>query len=179
MVALPKTSDLYVIALGSNIRHARHGGPAHVLRAAVSELAAAGLAVQAVAPVIRSAPLGPSLRLYANSAVLVHADLAPPAMLGLLKSIERQFGRRGGKRWGSRVLDLDIVLWSGGKWRSAGHKAPLCIPHAAFRQRDFVLRPVAALVPHWRDPLTGFSIKQLHSRLTRSLHAPRGPRPEA
>lgn len=175
MVALRKTSDLYVIALGSNVRHARHGGPERVLQAAVAALAQAGLGVEAMAPVIRSAPLGPSLRRYANGAVLVRSDLMPPAMLGLLKSIEREFGRRGGKRWGSRVLDLDIVLWGGGEWRSAG----LCVPHAAFRLRDFVLRPMAALVPNWRDPRTGFSIKQLHSRLTRSLRAPREPRPGA
>ena len=175
MAALPRTSDLYVIALGSNVRHARHGGPERVLKAALEAMGQAGLRIEAVAPVIRSAPLGPSLRRYANGAALVRGDLAPPALLGLLKSIEREFGRRGGKRWGSRVLDLDIVLWNGGNWRSCG----LCVPHAAFRQRDFVLRPLLAIVPDWRDPHTGFSIKQLHSRLTRSLRAPRGPRPGA
>jgi len=175
MAALRRTSDLYVIALGSNVRHARFGGPERVLQAAVAALAQAGVAVVAMAPVIRSAPLGPSLRRYANGAVLVRCDLGPVAMLALLKNIEREFGRRGGKRWGSRVLDLDIVLWGGGEWRSSG----LCVPHAAFRVRDFVLRPMAALVPNWRDPRTGFTIKQLHSRLTRSLRAPREPRPGA
>jgi 2-amino-4-hydroxy-6-hydroxymethyldihydropteridine diphosphokinase len=64
------------------------------------------------------------LRRYANGAVLVRSDLGPVAMLALLKSIERAFGRRGGKRWGSRVLDLDIVLWSGGEWRSRPLRAP-------------------------------------------------------
>lgn len=175
MAALRKTSDLYVIALGSNVRHATHGGPERVLRAAVGALAQAGLGIEGMAPVIRSAPLGPSLRRYANGAVLLRSNLGPVAMLALLKSIEREFGRRGGKRWGSRVLDLDIVLWSGGEWRSPG----LCVPHASFRERDFVLRPLAALVPNWRDPRTNFSIKQLHSRLTRSLRAPREPRPDA
>lgn len=175
MAALRKTSDLYVIALGSNVRHGRHGGPERVLQAAVAALAQAGLEVVAAAPVIRSAPLGPSLRRYANGAVVVRCDLLPPALLNLLKSIEREFGRRGGKRWSSRVLDLDIVLWGGGEWHSPG----LCVPHAAFRLRDFVLRPISALVPSWRDPHTGFSIKQLHSRLTRSLRAPREPRPDA
>jgi hypothetical protein len=53
MVVLPKTSDLYVIALGSNMRHGRFGAPEAVLGAAVDAMVAAGVAVCAVAPVIR------------------------------------------------------------------------------------------------------------------------------
>ena len=45
--------------------------------------------------------------------------LDPPAMLAALKAIERDFGRRAGRRWGARVLDLDIVAWSGGRVRGA------------------------------------------------------------
>lgn len=154
----------YLIALGSNQRHHRHGPPERVLAAALDALAQAGITVEAAAPVIRSAPIGPSLRRYANGAVLVTSELLPIELLAALKGIERQFGRRpGGQRWGSRVLDLDIVLWSGGAWSSPG----LTVPHAAFRSRDFVLGPAAALAPGWRDPLTGLSLRQLKARLTR------------
>jgi 2-amino-4-hydroxy-6-hydroxymethyldihydropteridine diphosphokinase len=79
-------------------------------------------------------------------------------------------------RWGTRVLDLDIVLWEGGVWRSGGRR-PLCVPHVAFRDRGFVLGPAMALVPSWRDPVTGFTLSQLHGRLTRAIHAPRGAHP--
>lgn len=154
----------YLIALGSNQRHHRHGPPERVLAAALDALAQAGMKVEAAAAVIRSAPIGPSLRRYANGAVLVTSELLPIELLAALKGIERQFGRRpGGQRWGSRVLDLDIVLWSGGAWSSPG----LTVPHAAFRARDFVLGPAAALAPRWRDPLTGLSLRQLKARLTR------------
>ncbi len=160
----------YLIALGSNMRHVRHGPPERVLGAALGELEREGLKILAAAPVIRSAPLGPSRRRYANGAVLVRAKQGPDELLDLLKAIERRFGRtRGGQRWASRVLDLDIVLWSGGAWSSPG----LTVPHPAFRQRTFVLAPVLAIAPDWRDPLTALSLRQLHARLTRPRPLPR------
>lgn len=153
----------YLIALGSNKRHHRHGAPGRVLAAALDALAAQGVAVVAAAPVVQSAPLGPSRRRYANGAALIESDLDPEELLSLLKSTERQFGRRsGGQRWASRVLDLDIVLWSGGAWSSPD----LTVPHKSFRQRDFVLRPARALAALWRDPITGLSLNHLHARLT-------------
>jgi 2-amino-4-hydroxy-6-hydroxymethyldihydropteridine diphosphokinase len=147
----------YLIALGSNVRHHRYGLPPAVLRAALVELARQGLGVERVSPVMASAPLGPSRRRYANSAAIVAADLMPDALLRRLKATERRFGRRGARRWASRVLDLDIVLWTGGAWSSPG----LTVPHIAFRQRAFVLRPAAAIAPGWRDPLTRRTLRQL------------------
>lgn len=112
-------------------------------------------------PVIRSAPVGPSLRRYANSAAVVATNLAPEALLDELKAIERHFGRRTrGQRWSARVLDLDVILWDGG----VHHSRRLTIPHIQFRERDFVLTPALAVAPGWRDPLTGLSIRHLAAR---------------
>jgi 2-amino-4-hydroxy-6-hydroxymethyldihydropteridine diphosphokinase len=84
---------------------------------------------------------------------------------GQLQSIEARFGRRRrGQRWRARVLDLDIVLWSGGAWASPG----LIVPHVAFRERLFVLGPAAKIAGDWRDPVTGLSLRQLLARLKRS-----------
>jgi 2-amino-4-hydroxy-6-hydroxymethyldihydropteridine diphosphokinase len=167
MAALRRTSDLarrYLIALGSNRRHHRHGSPERVLGAAIAALDTAGIRVKQVSPVIRSLPLGPSLRRYANGAAVVKSKLDPDALLVELKAIEHAFGRRrGGQRWGSRVLDLDIVLWSEGAWASPG----LTVPHPRFRQRSFVLGPAAAIAPAWRDPLSGLTLRQLGVRLRR------------
>ncbi|MBS0480500.1 MAG: 2-amino-4-hydroxy-6-hydroxymethyldihydropteridine diphosphokinase [Proteobacteria bacterium] len=153
----------YAIAFGSN-RRGRHGGPADEVRAA---LAAVG-GVVAVSSLIVTAPLGPSSRRFANAAALVASEELPPAMLARLKAIEVDFGRRPGRRWGERVIDLDIALWSGGIWADDR----LTIPHPAFRDRRFVLDPLAQIVSGWRDPLTGLTIRQLAARLTR-----RAPRP--
>ena len=157
----------YLIALGSNQRHARHGSPRQVLQAAVAVL---GSKVEVVSPIIDSAPLGPSRRRYTNAAMVVRSKRDPDRMLAKLKAIEQKFGRKpGGPRWGPRVLDLDIILWEGGMWSSPG----LTVPHISFRSRKFVLGPAAAIASSWRDPISGLSLAQLHARLTK-----RGPLPK-
>lgn len=151
----------YIVALGSNMRLPGVGGPRAVLDAAIEALAADELDVLEVSPIITSAPFGPSRRRYANAAVLAASPLSPPDMLALLQAVEREFGRkRWGQRWRARTLDLDIVLWSGGIWVSPD----LAIPHPAFRERPFVLRPAAQIAPGWRDPLTGLTLRQLAAR---------------
>lgn len=157
------TTTSYAIALGSN-RPGRHGSPQDEIRAA---LAAIG-GVRRVSPIITTAPVGPSIRAFANAAALVDSSLAPPAMLRHLKAIERQFGRRRGQRWGARVIDLDIILWSGGRWRSPG----LVVPHIAYATRSFVLHPLVAIVPDWRDPCDGRTVRQMRHGVDR-----RRPRP--
>jgi len=116
------------------------------------------------APILLTDPVGPSLRRYANCAAIVETALGPEELLALLKRTERAFGRRpGGRRWTSRVLDLDVILWSGGPFAVPG----LTVPHPLFRTRDFVLAPAAHVAAGWRDPLTGLTVRQLHARLTR------------
>lgn len=154
----------YLIALGSNQRHPRHGPPPKVLTAALAAMAGEGLVVEAVSPIITSAPIGPSRRRYANAAARIAAPLDPQALLALLRRLETRFGRiRRGQRWGSRTLDLDLILWSGGAWRSK----TLTVPHPLYRQRDFVLTPAATVAPEWRDPAHACTIRHLHARLTR------------
>ena len=148
----------YAIAIGSN-RRGRHGSPRTEIAAAIAALSP----VVAASRIIDSEPLGPSIRRFANAAILIDSLLDPPAMLARLKQIERSFGRRAGRRWGARVIDLDIILWSDGVWASRG----LTIPHAAFRDRRFVLDPLAAIVPDWRDPVGGRTMRQLRATVDR------------
>lgn len=171
---MPEGQHTYLVALGSNRGHHRHGAPRRVLAAALAALDGGGLQVLRASPVVSSRPLGPSLRTYANAVALLASQLEPEAMLERLQQMEASFGRRsGGQRWGARVLDLDIVLWDGGPWATPG----LVIPHPAFRHRDFVLGPLrhlgrlaGALA---RDPLTGLSPAHLHARLTRPRALPK------
>lgn len=164
------SSKYYLIALGSNQRHPRLGSPREVVSAAMDFLDGTLGEVLARSPVIDSAPVGPSQRRYANAALVLESRLDPEEMLTSLQALEAQLGRvRRGQRWRSRVIDLDIVLWSGGIVN-----APyLAIPHPLFREREFVLQPAAAIAPGWRDPLTGLSLRQLHARLTRLRRTPR------
>ncbi|MEO1105961.1 MAG: 2-amino-4-hydroxy-6-hydroxymethyldihydropteridine diphosphokinase [Pseudomonadota bacterium] len=161
-------TNSYLIAVGSNRRHHLYGQPQEVVRAAMEELAVLGTVIDR-SPVIASAPIGPAQRRFANAAAIVESDFDPPSFLAGLKRMEHEFGRRRGRRWGDRVLDLDIILWTGGVWRSSG----LEIPHVSFRSRAFVLGPAAAIAPAWCDTVTGLSIRQLNARLTTGRALPR------
>jgi 2-amino-4-hydroxy-6-hydroxymethyldihydropteridine diphosphokinase len=161
-------SSTYLIALGSNRRHGLYGSPPGVVRAAMEEIAALGM-VTARSPVIASAPMGAAQRRFANAALVLESALSPPALLVALKRMEREFGRRRGQRWGDRVLDCDVVLWSGGAWRSEG----LTIPHRALAERRFVLGPARTIAPWWRVPPGGLTIAHCHARLTRPRPLPR------
>ena len=161
---MPLTS--YALALGSN-RRSRLGSPADAVRHA-----AAALGVQRLSPVRATAAIGPAGRSFANAAALLTSELDPPEMLARLKVLERELGRRGGRRWGPRVLDLDIILWSGGRFAGEG----LSIPHPQFRLRPFVLQPLAEIAADWRDPVSGLSVRQLlHRRARRRPVDPASP----
>jgi 2-amino-4-hydroxy-6-hydroxymethyldihydropteridine diphosphokinase len=157
----------YIVAAGSN-RCGRHGRPEAEVAAAWAALARKGKYRVTPSPTVASAPIGPSIRRYANAVALVRTRAGPEKLLRRLKKIERRFGRRPGQRWGARVIDLDIVLWSGGNYAAPG----LIVPHPAFRTRRFVLDPLVRLAPAWRDPVTRLSIRQLHARLTRRRPLP-------
>ncbi|MGQ0558375.1 MAG: 2-amino-4-hydroxy-6-hydroxymethyldihydropteridine diphosphokinase [Sphingosinicella sp.] len=163
MALQSRPRQVYAIALGGN-RRSRYGSPAAALRAAIAALD--GLGEVECASAIRASPaLGPAGRAFANAAVLLATRLEPPELLSALKAIERRFGRRPGMKWGSRVLDLDIILWSNGCWGGPG---PV-IPHSEFRVRDFVLAPLVEIAPAWRDPVSHLTMRQLLVRLHRSL----------
>ncbi|WP_242096459.1 2-amino-4-hydroxy-6-hydroxymethyldihydropteridine diphosphokinase [Sphingomonas sp. CROZ-RG-20F-R02-07] len=158
------STTTYAIGLGGN-RRTRYGDPAATLAAALDAIGG----IMAVSRIRSTAPLGPSIRRFANAAVLIATDESPPELLARLKRIERRFGRRPGRRWGARALDLDILLWSGGIWADPG----LRVPHAALPMRAFVLAPLAEIAPEWRDPTSGLTMRHLSARLTARHRRPR------
>lgn len=167
----------YLIALGSNQR-TRRGAPqatvTFLLRGFVtscepSDLTRRHEATREVGEILAhsqvhiSRPIGSGTRSYANAVAVVESKLPPPELLAHLKAIERTYGRRPGRRWGDRPLDLDIIGWSSGIWSSSG----LAIPHPAFQARRFVLAPLVEIAPDWRDPVTRLTARQLLARLDR------------
>jgi 2-amino-4-hydroxy-6-hydroxymethyldihydropteridine diphosphokinase len=157
---VPHATHLYAIAIGSNRPHGRFGRPAAVVEAAIARLDEEFSLFDA-SPIVLNSAHGGAGRDFANAVALVESELDPPALLSRLKSLEREFGRRAGRRWGPRVLDLDLALWSGGRFRSRR----LTIPHPQLAQRSFVLQPLASIAPRWRvGPLT---VSHLAHRLAR------------
>jgi 2-amino-4-hydroxy-6-hydroxymethyldihydropteridine diphosphokinase len=154
-------TQLYAIAIGSNRPNGRYGRPPQIVETAIARLDAE-FGLFDASPILLNKAMGGAGRDFANAVALVESDLDPPEMLRRLKALEREFGRRRGRRWGARVLDLDIVDWSGGRWRSR----QLNVPHPSAASRAFVIEPLAAIAPRWRlqDSL---SARQLAHRLAR------------
>ena len=142
---MPDATQLYAIAIGSNRPHGQHGRPPAVVEAAIARLDEE-FGLFDASPIILNAAHGSAGRDFANAVAIVECGLDPPQMLARLKALEGEFGRRPGKRWGPRVLDLDIVLWSGGSFRSR----LIMIPHSQLPMRGFVLQPLSAIAPWWR-----------------------------
>jgi 2-amino-4-hydroxy-6-hydroxymethyldihydropteridine diphosphokinase len=157
---------LYAIAVGSNRPHGRYGRPAGVVEAAIARLDEE-FGLFDASPIVLNAAIGGAGRDFANGVALVESGLEPPEMLRRIKAMEREFGRRRGKHWAARVLDLDIVLWSGGRFRSRA----LEIPHYGLERRSFVLQPLAAIAPSWRVR-GALTARHLAQRLAR--RTPRG-----
>jgi 2-amino-4-hydroxy-6-hydroxymethyldihydropteridine diphosphokinase len=78
-------------------------------------------------------------------------------LLDALKAIERSFGRERPYIGAPRTLDLDLILYGGDVIEMPG----LVVPHPRFRDRRFVLEPLAELVPEWIDPVTAKTIAEL------------------
>jgi len=159
-------TQLYAIAIGSNRPHGEHGRPGNVVEAAIARLDE-DFGLFDASPIILNPAHGGAGRDFANAVALVESELSPPEMLRRLKTIECDFGRRTGRRWGPRVLDLDIALWSGGPWQSR----KLQIPHPQLAERAFVLQPLAAIAPGWRVQGAA-TVRHLAQRLARAT--PRG-----
>lgn len=97
-----------------------------------------------------------------NAAVIGVSPLDPHALLERLLAIERDFGRTRPYGGAPRTLDLDLILYGDSVIDEPG----LVVPHPRFRERRFVLEPLAEIAPGWRDPVTGRSIEDLLRRLT-------------
>jgi 2-amino-4-hydroxy-6-hydroxymethyldihydropteridine diphosphokinase len=94
---------------------------------------------------------------YLNAAVVAETTLEPDDVLQRLLALERDRGRtRPGFR-ASRTLDLDLILYGDRVIDTPG----LTVPHPRFRDRAFVLVPLAQIAPEWRDPVTGKTVSSL------------------
>ncbi len=110
---------------------------------------------------------------FINSAVLVQSSLPPFSLLAVLKQIEAIAGRRPGKKWGPRPLDLDIIDYKGLTLSAAKaltgdfmhNKRDLILPHPGIAFRPFVLQPIHDIAPFWHHPLTGLTAAQMLRRL--------------
>jgi 2-amino-4-hydroxy-6-hydroxymethyldihydropteridine diphosphokinase len=97
---------------------------------------------------------------YLNGVVVGETGLSARALLDRLLEIEREDGRQRPAPGASRTLDLDLILYGSARVNEPG----LAVPHPRFRERLFVLEPLAELVPGWVDPVSGDPVSVLLQR---------------
>lgn len=100
---------------------------------------------------------------FLNGVVEIETTLPPRALLDALKRIEWELGRRPTRRWGERVIDLDILLYDDQRLETPD----LVLPHPRLWQRLFVLAPLAELYPALRAP-DGRLIEEVAAELSRT-----------
>lgn len=162
-----------LVGLGANCP-GPWGTPAKTLHRALRELEQRRVIVEAVSDLFETTAMGAARQPpYVNQVALLTTSLPAPALLRLLKQIEARAGRRGGRPWGMRTLDLDIIDYKGLKMNwSRGARGmprervrPLVLPHPRLEQRPFVLKPLLDIAPNWRHPVLKLSASELWRRL--------------
>ena len=162
-----------LVGLGANCP-GPWGSPVQSLHRALAEIERRGVAVEAVSPLYETAALGAARQPpYVNQVALLATRLPASSLLRLLKEIERRSGRRGGRPWGARTLDLDIIdykgmvlNWSGSrKTMPRARVRPRVLPHPQLELWPFVLRPLLDVAPKWRRPVSKLSAEELWQRV--------------
>ena len=147
------------IALGSNL-----GDRGAHIAFAVAELSRI-LDQLTVSRLIDTLPIGvpDDQPRFLNAAVTGTTSLGPRPLLDALLAIERAAGRERPYRFAPRTLDLDLILYGDRILLEPG----LEVPHPRFRERPFVLEPLAEIAGDWRDPVSGSTISALRDLLGR------------
>jgi 2-amino-4-hydroxy-6-hydroxymethyldihydropteridine diphosphokinase len=98
---------------------------------------------------------------FLNAAAVGETALSARALLDALLAIERERGRERPYPSAPRTLDLDLVLFGDQVIEEPG----LIVPHPRFRERAFVLEPLASIAPALVDPVTGLTVTDLAHRI--------------
>ncbi|MGE5362281.1 MAG: 2-amino-4-hydroxy-6-hydroxymethyldihydropteridine diphosphokinase [Bacteroidales bacterium] len=153
------TPTVVAIALGSNL-----GDREEHLRYALQQVATFLQGLQ-VSSFLETEPVdvGPQ-PLFLNAAATGQTCLSAADVLARLLAIEGERGRQRPHPGAPRTLDLDLILHGDRVVTEPG----LHVPHPRFRERRFVLEPLAAIAPLMRDPVTGRTIAELLAALKKA-----------
>jgi len=150
-------STIVAIALGSNLgdRDAHLDFAVSRLSQFLSDLTVSSRYDTAPVDVVGDQPT------YLNAALVGGTVLDPHALLRELQAIELADGRERPYANAPRTLDVDLILYG----QSIVDELGLVVPHPRFRERAFVLEPLAEVAPDLVDPVTGLTVRVLLARL--------------
>jgi 2-amino-4-hydroxy-6-hydroxymethyldihydropteridine diphosphokinase len=133
------------LGLGSNLGDRTH----HLARACATLHQHPAISVQAVSSLYHTAPVGVTAQpWFLNAVARLQTTLSPQSLLSVTQATERRLGRILTFHWGPRVIDIDLLLYDALHMRTPF----LTVPHAALRERAFVLVPLNELDPALRLP---------------------------
>lgn len=166
-----------LIALGSNLSN-EIGASVKIVEAAIDDLSSIGLFPVETSRFFRTPafPVGAGPD-FVNAVVYCETALSASAVLDGLHKVEQRLGRTREKRWEARVIDLDLIDFSGvilpdiatySQWcdlpvKMQMERAPeqIILPHPRIQDRLFVLIPLRDVVPSWRHPVSGATLDQM------------------
>lgn len=153
-VCISRKRHRVYIAFGANL-----GDPLAQISAAKGAIDAdAACKVLRSSEIIKTTPYGGvEQEDFYNGVWETETYLEPEELLDFLHRVEHEQGRVRDVVWGPRTLDLDILLFD----RIVYESERLSIPHRDMKNRDFVLEPLAFLVPDLSHPVTGKTIKEM------------------
>jgi 2-amino-4-hydroxy-6-hydroxymethyldihydropteridine diphosphokinase len=130
----------------------------------------AGTRILKQSSLYESEPLGDAKTWFVNAVIEIETEASADELLKRLKVIETAMGRKRvrGKRWGSRVIDLDILFFN----NEIINRRTLKVPHPELQNRRFVLAPLCELAPQLVHPQLAATVSELLAGLkdTKKIH---------
>ena len=105
---------------------------------------------------------------FVNGVAQIETGLAPETLHRTLKEIEVQMGREPRpKKWGPRVIDLDLLFYGD----QIVETPALKIPHPCAHERLFVLEPLSEIAPDFIHPIFKKAIAKLYQNMLHEASA--------
>jgi 2-amino-4-hydroxy-6-hydroxymethyldihydropteridine diphosphokinase len=147
-----------LIAFGANL-----GDRESTWQEAVSLLADRGVTILGVSQLVETKPVGgpDGQASFLNAALTVRTTDSPERLVSELLAIEREIGRVRARRWGPRLVDLDLMLYE----QHVCDTVPCLVPHPRMTFRRFMLEPACEVAADWIHPLTQCSLGDLLQQL--------------
>jgi 2-amino-4-hydroxy-6-hydroxymethyldihydropteridine diphosphokinase len=98
---------------------------------------------------------------FLNCVVKLDTEKMPKQLLSGVLAIEKEMGRKRGKKKGPRSIDIDILLFG----NSIIDRKGLTVPHPAMHERRFVLEPLGEIAPEARHPVFKRTARELREAL--------------
>lgn len=103
---------------------------------------------------------------YLNQVIFLKTAFNPIAVLEKVLNIENKLGRHREEKWGSRIIDIDILFFD----QQIINEPGLIVPHPELQKRRFTLEPLAEIAPDWVHPVFKKNILRLKYELIDELN---------